>query len=692
MKKTRIIAAGDYFGSDTNDEFRINVEGNDWGVFKKFEYLTIPFSFLGREDISKRLLDRAKTNGTSFNDELEKDTKARDISTEFLDRMRESSDFSRQVFETLLSRVYVRDNQLFESTLSEMSLEQAVARSVRAWETQADFYCIEGLVGGDGISNPLMDNPGTRLPIAGIIDCLEGDLPVVLGSMGEYDRNKFLIQMSRIVERDYNAIEYGSEFLSGLFTGSELDDEDLGNMARSVDALSKTSLEGNLNVGIFTNSLIRFHNWLPISLKSGDCSVESYEGLTGPIARAIELVDEATRIELGQINDATSPKGVALARLIDEGKIPGKEVVIDLLNNQPGLQDDGKHSTFEYEDPAFYTGLVGGKWKGLKLLHDTKNLFGLTYKLAPGFCISSIAVNQMLEGEGVLGKILRNSYAMDEQTRAEIVNDIGSINVDKYLKPVIRKVKDLGERVVIRSSMYGEDGKKSFAGTYESFHCEQEDVEEGIKGVMESYFSHDSVASREQSHLAHVPGISIVAQERLEGIGGALYITSKGAHLTYGSDAEEAMNGNGIDISASNVRELLQSTSVMSNYVHDFEVLHDVFGDIDVEFVVHKDELYLIQLRSKFVPQKYEEQEAKSYARVSVDKIDDLVNTKLDSPTIVSMPFLKGNIMGERGKIMDFLRSNRDYVMGVEGYVSPVSHIPNNIEGMFFIPYELIKE
>ena len=152
----RVLPDGNIFGTATHDEFTIDW-GETQGVFKRFEYLSIPFSFSGMHPTVSDILKQAEEKGTSFNEELQHNILAQDISDEFLRRMKESPGFSRQVIDHLLSRVFVQDNIL--STLpKEDSLENEAARVVGVWKKLADFYCIEGLVGGGGEKNPFLEN------------------------------------------------------------------------------------------------------------------------------------------------------------------------------------------------------------------------------------------------------------------------------------------------------------------------------------------------------------------------------------------------------------------------------------------------------------------------------------------------------------------------------------------------------
>ena len=73
---------------------------------------------------------------------------------------------------------------------------------------------------------------------------------------------------------------------------------------------------------------------------------------------------------------------------------------------------------------------------------------------------------------------------------------------------------------------------------------------------------------------------------------------------------------------------------------------------------------------------------------VKVSTVEDLEHVSLDQECLVYMKFLgKDNVMNKEGEIMDFIRSNKDYVKGIAGTMPKVAHIPNKIEGHFKIPY-----
>ena len=67
--------------------------------------------------------------------------------------MEENPNFTKEVMDNLLADVYVEDNIIAEIP-AEDDIEQKLGKFTSGWKQLADFYGIEGLVGGDGDGNP----------------------------------------------------------------------------------------------------------------------------------------------------------------------------------------------------------------------------------------------------------------------------------------------------------------------------------------------------------------------------------------------------------------------------------------------------------------------------------------------------------------------------------------------------------
>ncbi|MFA6461021.1 MAG: PEP/pyruvate-binding domain-containing protein [Candidatus Woesearchaeota archaeon] len=692
-----LLPKGNFFGSDNNDEFSISLDGQEKGVFKTFEYLSLPFSITGNTELYSSLLTRCKERGTSFNQELESSPEAKMVVQEVFSKMGSSPCFSRQALDTLLAQVYVRDEILTSDIPLELTFEQGIARFIFGWTQQADFYCIEGLVGGEGKDNPLVVNGRERSLNAGALDCLEEHLPSMMRFLSTDEQKKLVLQISSLIERDYLEVMCAVKTLETVHGYSSIQEQEAHDLCASVERLSQQSLMTNIEHGKFVNSIIRFHNWLSLHLLSRDSALDTYDSVCLPAKNALSLTPGTIKEVVQTIREATSPKGVALARLVDEGVLSGKEGVskeLDFLESEDHLNELEKHQSdyflFRFESPAFYTPLCGGKWKGLKLLHDAQQSLELKYRVANGSCVSSLAINRVLDRQGILELIKGQEFNLDETIRRKIVASIESISFEEHLPQVFEQLRsNCGQELVVRSSMYGEDGVSNFSGTYESVCSTPENLDQALRTVVSSYFSNEAVKSRQDLGLAHLPGISVVVQNKLEGKGGVINLTKEGIAISYASNGEKAVAGEGDHHQANDFSGLEQALHPeMQPYFPDLAKLHEVFGDIDVEFILNGSQLYLTQMRPKHLPDLKHKIDTSSYERVTLNSVEELTDLTLTKKKVAVFSFLsQEGIMGKRDEIMEGVRRNREYLVAVEGPMPPVAHIPNKIEGHFGVPY-----
>ncbi len=661
------------------------------GVFKRFEYLSLPFSITGNKEKFSKLLQNAEENGTSFREELDKDATAKRIVEQFFDVMDSHPAFSRQALDHSLGKSYIDVTMLAEAG-KEDTFEDHLAKVVTGWKHLADFYCIEGLVGGDGKRNPFTKNENSSL-LAGALDSLESTLPRLKQKVNSETWKEICLKLSLVVGRDYKQIDRAVEVLGLVFrTEKEISEDEAQQSLNLIGELSSSTFETNTDIGKLYNTLIRFHNWMPLALKQNGPSGDTYDSICVPSKKALELLEESSEIKksISQIRDATSPKGLALATLVDDEKIGSKEKLISRIKDR-GEEllekvDEGREqfTTFSLGDPAFYTGLTGGKWKGLKLLHDAKEAFELTYKVPEGFAVSSIALEKMFK-EGLEGILKTDIFSLNEERRGDVLKILDSIDFEKCIS---REMLDpLGDSLIVRSSMYGEDGSSNFSGTYESAACKRENLGEAITEVVKSYFYQEAINSREDVGLAHIPGISLVIQQKIKGKGGVIHLTKCDCSVSFAETPEDAVLGKGSHKSAGTMDEALEGTplQILKN---DFRLLHKVFGDSDLEFVIdNRASIYLTQLRPKYRTPEHVSINSNT-ERMTISSLDDLPNTVLNRKYIVTMEFLgRDNIINREGEIMDFIRKNRLYIVAVEGNMPRVAHIPNKIEGHFKIPY-----
>jgi len=687
-----ILPEGNFFGTKNSDEFYINVNGAKEGVFKRFEYPSLPFSITQNEDLFNRLLKKAQNNGTSFKDELENDLVANKIMNEVFNKMENSPSFSKQTLDTLLSNFYVKDNILTNIEI-ENDFENNLAKVILSWNKLADFYCIEGLVGGDGEINPLNKNTNSSL-ISGGLDSLETILPILKKKSSDLDWKKILLKMSSIIGRDYKQIDKAVNVLGTIYKSNlELKENEIEESKQLIDELTRSRFDNNTDIGKFYNALIRFHNWMPLSLKKDNLEGDVYDSICKPSKNALELLDnKEISSKLSNIRDATSPKGLALVTLVDEDIIGSKNKLIEKIIKLEKIIDKRlEHEEdifykFNFTDPVFYTALVGGKWRGLKLLYDTREALNLNYKIPDGFVISSIKINKILKENEIFNILNGNIFYLSNDKADKIIKKIENINFDNYFNDI-----NLSNKLIIRSSMYGEDGISNFSGTYNSLSCTKDNVNEAIKEVIKSYFNREAIKSREDIGLAHIPGISLIVQEKIDGIGGVIHLMESEFGLSMGETPEDVVLGKGNHKFSNTIVDIIDGTP-LNNIKDDLNILYNIFGNLDIEFVINNDlEIYLTQLRPKY--KVYQASNEKyDLERKLINNIDDLKIISLNSKYVVRMDFLgRDNIMDKENIIMDFIRKNKNYIVAIEGNMPKVAHIPNKIEGHFRIPY-LYKE
>jgi len=680
---------GNIFGTKDSDEFTISLDEKQQGVFKRFEYLSVPFSIQGKRNQFQEILRRASYNKTSFDEELKKDQSAMQTVDSVIQHMQQHPHFSRQTLDTLLPEAYLTDICL-ANIQEPSSLEDHAAKVVVAWKQLADFYCIEGLVGGDGARNPFTEDAQYSL-IAGTLDSLESILPSIRRILDKKDWAVLSLQLASVIGRSYVQIDKATDVLESIF-GSQRSVDHVEEYQATIQQLANTTFTANTELGKLYNSLIRFHNWLPANLKIDGTAGDVYDGICVPTKKALAYVEDlGVRETLLAIGDATSPKGLAIVSLIQEKRLGNKEklhqktVCLEERVDSELSVLRKEFNCFSLEDPVFYQGLVGGKWKGLKLLHDAKTAFNLQYKLPEGFVVSSLAIRELLEKYTVLPKMYAHMFAMDEEARAKIQLAIDEIPDSAFTE--LLENDDLSNERMVRSSMYGEDGLSNFSGTYDSVACEKPDTVSAMRTVMKSYFSKEAVLSRQDVGLAHIPGISFVVQERISGRGGVLHLTDEDAFLSFAETPEDAVMGNGTHHKKTALQDLLHETP-LAPYADDFLLLKQIYGNIDIEFVLPDEGgIYVTQMRPKYIVPPLSVTDEVKY-RIDIKTLDELSALRLEKPCIVHMHFLgRQNIMNKEAIIMDFLRENKQYVMAVEGKMPTVAHIPNKIEGHFRIPY-----
>lgn len=693
-QRERVLPEGNLFGTVEDDEFNISINGGESGVFKRFQYPKALFSATNNQKLFEQVLEESEQSGNSFNNQMGQNEEVKQLLSNVSTRMRNNPMFSKEIMDNLLAQVYVDDNIIADIS-TEDNLESKMAKFTAGWKHISDFYAIEGLVGGDAEHiNPFLDDENSSRT-AGALDSLETVLPALRNTLSDEEWARTKLQLSSVVEREASQIEHATNVLNHIHGKKEYDQEFLQRSRQRVDELAHNSFESNVDLGKFYNTFIRFHNWMPLNIKDDGPEGDQYDSICAPAKEGLEYIqDLSVHDSLNEIGDATSPKGLALSWLIDEElevdgeKIGDREKFAEEeqrfqkeISEMTG-QKRSEYSEITFEDPAMYSGLTGGKWKGLKLLQDTKEQFDLDYEVPDGRVITSIGIDMILEDAGIAEILEDNQFTMDERTRQEVVQVVDEVDVSQYF--------DLEEGSIMRSSMYGEDGGSNFAGTYESFLSE-ENPESAFKNVIKSYFSEKAVKAREDKGLTHEGGISVIVQEAVTPEeGGVLHLAGEEYNLSTAENPEKAVEGLGDNRTSSQISELVEGTA-LEGIESELRELHETFGDIDLEYVANGDEVYLTQMRPKYSVAESLDQDLSDYERISLDAFDEIHSTDLNGSNeyVVEMSFLgRENVMDRVDELNNFIRENEDKIAGIEGEMPRVAHIPNNIESHYGIPYK----
>lgn len=365
----RKLPEGNVFGTKEDDEFTVNVEGEEAGTFKRFEYYSMPFSLTGQEEVFEEVMHRAEENDSSFAEELEQHEEAQQVVQDFYDRMEENPGLSKEMMDSLLADVYVDDNVIAEME-AEDSLEDKMGKFTAGWKHLSDFYGIEGLVGGDAEEiNPFLNGDDASM-VAGGLDSLETVLPALRENMGEEEWTKSALRLSSIVEREHGQIDEAVDMLEEIHGVGDYDQEFLDNSAQVLEDLANSRFETNSEHGKFYNTFIRFHNWMPLKLKEDGREGDQYDSLCAPTGDGMDKIkDRSVHADLDEIGDADSPKGLALSWLLDEGIEVDGETLGDREEFQDSVDEweqrineelsEGReeYAEFTMDDPAMYSGL-----------------------------------------------------------------------------------------------------------------------------------------------------------------------------------------------------------------------------------------------------------------------------------------------------------------------------------------------
>ncbi len=693
------------FGTDSDDEFSISYNGKRLGVFKVFEFPSLLISRSSSQ--AKAIIEKAIANNTAFANALEGTQELSELKSA-LSVLVEKPNYSLQLFRDRLSKAFMIDTSLADifKGISGSGLEFELAKFIYAWNKLEDFYCIEGLVGGTGAYNPFGKVNGS-VQSDDNIDTIDDLLPFAYANASETERKAMLLQLASIAEREPadigSAIDVLGQINKGKYT--QADSELIGEAKEKIAGMVNTRHDTAKSVARFINSVLRFNNWLP----QLDGAGSMYDSVCKPASSALEIVKQQGRLDIAdmvsQIKDATSPKGVALVRLVLMGEIGDPNRLASELDRIGSIADKeldrvllDKFSVIDASSKVFYESLTGGKWKGIKQLAMFKELFGSKFEIPAGFVVSSLAIRDILEKEGIMDIIERNKFKFSDSDRQEVLRILDRVDFAKHLEGrLASRLEPMQNSLIARSSMDFEDGRWTFSGTYDSVSASKSEICKAIGKVVKSWFSAEAVKDRELIGMAHIPNIAVIVQEKIDcDYAGVINIVGGRVSISVAKTPDEAVGGMGSAHSSNSIAEAMSHLG-LARFAPDFEQLHKVFGDIDIEFGVKGDRLYVFQARPKISakePQSVSSKEnGKDIPTVVVNSIEELGELKLERLSKVRLAFLDGheNVMDRSSAIMEFIRNNASNIYWVEASMPAVAHIPNKIEGFFGIRYKQIS-
>lgn len=520
------------------------------------------------------------------------------------------------------------------------NVEEGADRFVAAWEAMQNFYSIEGFVGSFNLAGSVE---------SGILDMLE-NLNLLTGIDAKSEKGKeILLCLASVVGRDFEEMTHITEVLRSIHGCKEVDADEVLKLVKEV---RNTDFKTNGEISSFFNSLIRFHNWTRLRLKSGDSLGDTFDSVCSPAKTIAEMAGNA---EVLGIKDATSPKGIATVRLLekvmDERTMNAKASNVHRLKKE--LLDAKEKSMEDFviinpEDSFFPNSLVGGKAQGLKSVKEAIEVLGLNLQVPRFVVISSVG----LERQSLLKRKLKDT-------------DFSWVGIS-------------------RSSAIGEDSHSNFAGVFESVPIDKKTkLESAISQVVRSFTAENAGRMKEEIGIPKDALGGVVLQERVAGQGIVLFIRDEvDASLSFADTPEAAVNGSGKEFSGT-LGEVLEKAG-LGNAKADLLKLFDTFGPIDLE-LVKNGRLNVVQMR-RMAKASNAVQFPSDVEKVEVQDIHS-IKELLRQKAIISVDAC---LNADKEHAVELIFGNKDNIAGIESRDNITSHMANLIMGLG-IPFRQLK-
>lgn len=614
-----MLARGGFFEIK---EFEVKGIGECFHTFELHPALVL----FGNSKCVESLLEKSKETGISVNSLVEDD----DVFMQSVLSFEKNLGFN---LENLLTDSLLMDRAIalkWKESGKIGSMEEGAARFIAAWESMLPFYSIEGFVGSFG---------GKGSSESGILDLVEDLLP---GIDTRTEKGKQIaLCLASVVGRDFSDIEHAAEALKHIKGEKKFDEDWVLDLAKD---LRNTEVKTNGEVTSFFNTIIRFHNWMGLRLKADDSLGDTFDSVCVPANTIATMLGNP---DVMGIRDATSPKGIAAIRFMEENDDEGfagrviskaKELRNKLLEEKTRSLED--FAVIEPEDPFFPHSLVGGKAQGLKSLKEAVEVMGLNLNVPRFVVVSRIG----LEKPELLSRKLGE--------------------------------RDLGWVGIARSSAIGEDSHSNFAGVFESVEVNANtNVVSAIESVVRSFTGKEARLAKQQACIPEDALGGVVLQERVEGKGIVLFIRSmNSATLSFADTPSDAVNGKGQEFTGP-LDSILKKAG-LDGTKDDLIKLFDTFGPIDLE-LVQNERVHAVQMRRIAKASSTPEFPVQAN-RIEVSSITDL------PPLLSEKKVIRVNEMlsPRREETLDFVLNNKKNIAGVESPDNETSHIVNFIRSL----------
>lgn len=657
----QVVRKVDYYSQDIDDEFQVTREsGRVEGIFKTWAVPVIPFW----EQDKKEFLVSKLNSENDFMDSI--GNEGREIMKKWSEKMRDNPMGLWQSLERWRGSCEIYDRRLtriFKSMpLPEEKIDRVAELFLRlelAFGYSAPFYDLEAMVAGNRKDdfNPIRN--GVEVDKGGVLDLVGMMLPSALEEVvqareldwnglnwekiseikrGLNEKEKSLaIKIARKADINVEDVIFAANVLEWIpmSVGGKSDDVE-GSRAMNIldEALTeKVELKSNVVVGKEVNALIRFLNWVP--LIKGQMNFDSAESWSyaavcdtansllkeveqgGVLLEDFESVFNDVLSSQIQELDATSAKGRLLIKLLRESKfvpqlrskIEKRKVEFDEEVAARMVFLEKEESSGDLKD-AVGRFRAGGKAVGIR---EAMDIFGET-RVVGGKWISSEVIERFMRSNDDLWELVVSlDQESDLNRRHEIANLIREIIPlidvsDKAIDDLIEFFE--GEKVVVRSSSFDEDTvvNGAAAGVYDSVvGIETEDIKEGFKRVISSFFSEKAIDYRLLTGASDRPMLGVVVQRFYQGIGGVAFSDKEGWEVVFGDSVQDVVREGGMAFdsfknSDDSIRKVVERGLVgdeMAKKVGEMVVKAEKMlgGRVDMEFVLDENEVKVLQLR-----------------------------------------------------------------------------------------------